>query len=83
MRETYHIEVIGPGRDGASIRPMDVLQRISVRTATVEGAKERALRLFERARVPQRTGNAAEAVRVIDGAGTEVFRWSRFDGPGG
>ena len=46
-----------------------------------EAAKERALSLFARARAPQRSGAPAEAVRVIDGAGTEVFRWSRFDEP--
>ncbi len=44
-----------------------------------QGAEERARRLFARARVPQRSGTAAEAVRVIDGAGIEVFRMSRFD----
>jgi hypothetical protein len=29
--------------------------------------------------VPQRSGAPAEAVRVIDGAGREVFHWTRFD----
>lgn len=52
-----------------------------MRTYTVEAAKERALTLFARALAPQRSGAPAEAVRVIDGAGTEVFRWSRFDEP--
>ena len=79
-RETYHSEVLGPETDAPH---EDVVrQRISVRTSSVEGAKERALGLFARARVPQRAGTPAEAVRVIDGAGTEVFRWSRFDEPG-
>ena len=36
-------------------------------------------RLFARARVPQRSGEPAEAVRVIDGAGREVFYRTRFD----
>ena len=86
-RETYHIEVLGPAESGD--RPGDrtaeeaVQQRVSVRTETPEQASERALRVFARARVPQRAGTPAEAVRVIDGAGTEVFRWSRFDDPGG
>ena len=75
MRETYHIEVLGP----SDAPEADVQQRISVRSAGLAGAQERALRLFARARVPQRGGRGAEAVRVIDGAGTEVFRWSRFD----
>lgn len=78
LRETYHIEVLGPAEHGA--RPQEaVQQRISVRTETLDQARERALRLFARARVPQRAGLPAEAVRVIDGAGMEVFRWSRFD----
>ncbi|MBY0257673.1 MAG: hypothetical protein K2X24_08650 [Methylobacterium sp.] len=66
--------------DEAGARGEDpVSQRISVRTGSVEAAKERALSVFARARAPQRSGAPAEAVRVIDGAGTEVFRWSRFD----
>ncbi|MDP4021737.1 hypothetical protein Q8W71_03790 [Methylobacterium sp. NEAU 140] len=72
MRETFHIEVIGP--DGA-----EVVTRVSVRVGSLEGAQERALRLFARARVPQRREEPAQAVRVIDGAGREVFFRSRFD----
>ncbi|WP_298952732.1 hypothetical protein [uncultured Methylobacterium sp.] len=79
MRETFHIDILGPDEAG----PGGVMQRISVR-ATAETARERALRAFRRARVPQRTGPPAEAVRVVDGAGTEVFRWSVWDeGTGG
>ncbi|UMY17015.1 hypothetical protein MMB17_20575 [Methylobacterium organophilum] len=74
FRETFHIEVVGAEGQGEG-----VLQRISVRTTGLEAAREKALGLFARARVPQRNGPVAEAVRVIDGAGTEVFRWSRFD----
>ncbi|WP_407529215.1 hypothetical protein [Methylobacterium oryzisoli] len=70
MRETFHIEVTGP--EG-------LIQRASVRVAGLEAARERALRLFRRARVPQRAGPAAEAVHVLDGAGREVFRWSVWD----
>ncbi len=76
MRETYHIEVLGPEEPGA---PGGVQQRVTVRTSSPDGAAERARRLFARARVPQRSGSAAEAVRVIDGAGTEIFTMSRFD----
>ena len=50
-----------------------------MRVGSLETAQERALRLFARARVPQRSGEPAEAVRVIDGAGREVFFRSRFD----
>ncbi|ACL57855.1 hypothetical protein [Methylobacterium nodulans] len=70
MRETFHIEITGP--DG-------LVQRASVRVSGLEAVRERALRLFRRARVPQRLGPAAEAVRVIDGAGREVFAWSIWD----
>lgn len=76
MRETYHIEILGEAEAGTS-EPVE--QRVTVRTDTLEGAAERAMRLFARARVPQRAGRPAEAVRVIDGAGVEVFRRSRFD----
>ena len=76
MRETYHIEVLGPEEPDA---PGGVQQRVSVRTSRPEGAEERARRLFARARVPQRSDTPPEAVRVIDGAGTEIFRMSRFD----
>ena len=70
LRETFHIEVLGAE---------DVQSRISVRVEGLAPARERALRLFARARVPQRSGEPAEAVRVIDGAGREVFFRSRFD----
>lgn len=72
MRETFHIEVIGP--DGE-----EILRRISVRVSSAEAAQERALRLFARARVPQRRAEPAQAVRVIDGAGREVFHRTRFE----
>lgn len=80
-RETFHIEVLGPQQPEDRTPEDAVQQRISVRTESVDNATERALRLFARARVPQRHGEPAEAVRVIDGAGTEVFRRSRFDEP--
>lgn len=72
MRETFHIEVLGP--DGE-----EVVTRLSIRVATLEAAEERALRVFARARVPQRREEPARAVRVIDGAGREVFYRTRFD----
>ncbi len=74
MRETYHIEIVGEAEQ--------VEQRVLVRADDLDGARQRALRLFARARVPQRAGRPAEAVRVIDGAGVEVFRWTRFDAQG-
>lgn len=75
-RETFHIEILGPA---SRAEPDPILSRVSVRVEDQSGAEERALRLFARARVPQRAGEPAEAVRVIDGAGREVFFRSRFD----
>jgi hypothetical protein len=37
------------------------------------------MRLFQRARAPQWTGAPVEAVRILDGAGSEVFRWTVWD----
>ncbi|VUD73400.1 hypothetical protein MET9862_04015 [Methylobacterium symbioticum] len=71
-RETFHIEILGQDPDPA-------LSRVSVRVEDLAAAEERALRLFARARAPQRGGEPAEAVRVMDGAGREVFFRSRFD----
>ncbi|WP_128566249.1 hypothetical protein [Methylobacterium crusticola] len=71
MRETFHIEIVGP--EGAPV------QRASYRAGSLDAARERALRLFARARVPQRGGPPVEAVLILDGAGTEVFRWSIWD----
>ena len=68
MRETYHIETIGPEADGGP-----VIHRISIRVGTLEGAKDRALRVFRRGRVPQAQGPEVDAVRVLNGAGHEVF----------
>ncbi len=79
-RETFHIEILAPEPVAEGEDP--VRQRVSVRVGSLEGATERALSLFARARAPQRGGGPAEAVRVINGAGTEVFRRSRFDEPG-
>ncbi|WP_430912662.1 hypothetical protein [Methylobacterium sp. sgz302541] len=74
VRETFHIEILGPEEE-------EILSRVSVRVEDLEGAQERALRLFARARVPQRSGPSADAVRILDGAGREAFRRSRFDEP--
>ncbi|WP_311273977.1 hypothetical protein [Methylobacterium sp. WCS2018Hpa-22] len=74
-RETFHIEILGAEDEGED----RVRQRLSIRASGPESATERALLLFARARAPQRSGGPAEAVRVIDGAGTEVFHRTRFD----
>jgi hypothetical protein len=72
--EIYHIEIVGAEAQGSA-----VLQRLSVRTNSFEGAKERALRLFRRARVPQARSSDVESVRVLNGAGYELFSLSVRD----
>lgn len=74
MRETYHIETLGPETEGAA-----VIHRTTMRADTVEAAKERALRVFRRARTPQARGPEVDAVRVLNGAGYEVFSVSARD----
>lgn len=68
MYETYRIETIAPEAAGGG-----VIRRVLVRADSLEAVKERALRLFSRARVPQARGPKVEAVRVLNGAGYEVF----------
>lgn len=74
MTETYRIESLGPEAEGGC-----VVQRIFVRAGSAEAAKERALRVFRRARVPQNRGPEIDTVRVLDGAGYEVFSVSVRD----
>ena len=54
----------------------ETLQCVLVRAGSVEAAKERALRVFRRARVPQHRGPEIESVRVLDGAGPTSSRWA-------
>jgi hypothetical protein len=56
-----------------------ILQRLSIRTNSFEATKERALRLFKRARVPQARDSGVESVRVLNGAGYELFSLSVRD----
>lgn len=74
MYETYHIETIAPEDEGGR-----VVQRSSVRFPSPEAARERAVALFRRARVPQARGPRVDAVRVLDGAGYEIFSMSARD----
>jgi hypothetical protein len=74
--QTYHIEAVGFEEAG---RPAPVVQRLAMRSAALEAVHQRAMRLFRRARAPQWPGAPVEAVRVLDGAGTEVFRWTVWD----
>ena len=76
MGQTYHIEAVGFESAG---RPPEVIQWLAVRSDALEAVHQRAMRLFQRARAPQWTGAPVEAVRILDGAGSEVFRWSVWD----
>ena len=68
MYEIYRIESVGLETEGSK-----VIRRIHVRTPTLAAAKERALAVFRRSRRPQASGPEVEMVRVINGAGYEVF----------
>ena len=76
MGETYHIEAIGAEAGGGTA---PVVQRLTVRSDGLGPVHRRAMLLFRRARAPQWRGEPVEAVRIVDGAGTEVFRWTVWD----
>lgn len=73
MFETYHIETIEPEAEGGR-----VIRRISVRSDSIEAVKERALKTFRRSQLPHARDDV-ETVRVLDGAGYEVFSVSMRD----
>ncbi|MBF9197803.1 hypothetical protein [Microvirga terrestris] len=74
MVEVYRIESVASEEAGGGI-----IRRILVRTESVEKAKERALKVFTLARRPQSRDPEIESVRVLDGAGYEVFSISTRD----
>lgn len=74
MIEVFRIETIASEEAGGG-----VVRRIMVRTDSLEKAKERALRVFSLARRPQSRDREIEAVRVLNGAGYEVFSVSTRD----
>lgn len=76
MSESYHIEAIGPEVRG---RRAEIVQRVSMRVEGLVRVRERAVRLLQRSQLPQWAGDPVEAVRVVDGTGVEVFRWSVWD----
>jgi hypothetical protein len=76
MGQTYHIEAIGFDAAG---RPAEVVERLAVRSGGLEPVQQRAMRLFRRARAPQWPGAPVQAVRILDGAGAELFRWTVWD----
>jgi hypothetical protein len=72
--EIYRIETVASEEAGGG-----VIRRIMVRTDSLEKAKERALKVFSLARRPQSRDPEVEAVRVLNGAGHEVFSISTRD----
>jgi hypothetical protein len=76
VNETYHIEAVGFDEAG---KPAPVVQRLAVHSGALDTVHQRAMRLFRRALAPQWPGAPVEAVRILDGAGTEIFRWTVWD----
>lgn len=74
MIETYRIETVASEEAGGG-----VVRRIFVRVSSPEKARERALKVFSLARRPQSREPEIEGVRVLDGAGYEVFSISARD----
>ncbi len=74
MVEVYRIESVASEDAGGGI-----IRRILVRVDSLEKAKERALKVFSLARRPQSRDPEIESVRVLDGAGYEVFSISTRD----
>jgi len=72
--EIYRIESIASEEAGGG-----VIRRIMVRTDSLDKAKERALKVFSLARRPQSRDPEVEVVRVLNGAGYEVFSISTRD----
>jgi hypothetical protein len=72
--EVYRIETIASEEAGGG-----VLRRIMVRVDSLDKAKERALKVFSLARRPQSRDHDVESVRVLNGAGYEVFSISTRD----
>lgn len=74
MFEIYRIETVASEEAGGG-----VVRRILVRVNSLEKAKERALKVFSLARRPQSREPEVELVRVLNGAGYEVFSISARD----
>ncbi len=74
MIEVYRIESVASEEAGGG-----VIRRIMVRADSLEKAKERARKVFSLARRPQSRDPEIESVRVLNGAGYEVFSISTRD----
>ncbi len=76
MSQTFHLEALGFSQRG---KPTPVVQRQTLRAEAVEGVERRAVRLLQRSRSPQWSLAPVEAVRIVDGSGVELFRWTLWD----
>jgi hypothetical protein len=74
LYEIYRIESVASEEAGGG-----VVRRIMVRVDSVDKARERAMKVFALARRPQSRDREIETVRVLDGAGYEVFSVSTRD----
>jgi hypothetical protein len=70
--EMYHIELVDA--DG-----VQVFRRLSLRSHSVALVRERAVRALRRAHAPGSRIHGAEGVRVLDGAGYELFSAKAHD----
>jgi hypothetical protein len=76
LSQTFHVEALGFSERGKTTA---VVQRLSLRAEAIESVQRRAVRLLQRSRTSQWSLAPVEAVRIVDGAGTELFRWSVWD----
>lgn len=74
MYEVYRIETIASEAEGGG-----VIRRVLVRAESLDLVKERARKMLSKARVPQAKGAQVDAVRILDGAGFEVFQVTARD----
>ena len=76
MNQTFHLEALGFSEAGKAAA---IVQRLSLRAEAIETVQRRAIRVLQRSRTSQWSLAPLEAVRIVDGAGTELFRWSIWD----
>lgn len=68
MYEVYRIETIASEAEGGC-----VVRRILLRADSLDLVRERARRMLARARIPETSRPKVVAVRVLNGAGFELF----------
>jgi hypothetical protein len=70
--EMYHIELI-------DVDGRQVLRRTSMRSSSIEAVRDRALAIFRRSQMTGVRSRVTRGVRVLDGAGHELFSASVHD----